>query len=44
MDIVTLNGGAQPKGEPCEAAHYHGFWGMDDAVVNAITAWIAALK
>lgn len=44
VDIVTLNGGAQPKSEPCEAAHYHGFWGMDDAVVNAITAWIAALK
>ncbi len=44
VDIQTLSGGAAPKGDPCEAAHYHGFWGMDGDVVQAITAWLSGVN
>lgn len=40
VDILTLSGGAQPKSDPCDAAHYHGFWGLDAEVVRSITGWL----
>ncbi|MEL3889250.1 hypothetical protein V6B08_03210 [Ferrovibrio sp. MS7] len=44
VDIEVISGGAAPKGDPCEAAHYHGFWGMDGDVVKAITTWLDGIK
>ena len=44
VDIVTLNGGG-PRGstaDPCGAAHYHGFNGIDDQAVAATVQWLAA--
>jgi dienelactone hydrolase len=44
VDIVTLNGGS-PRGStaaPCSAAHYHGFYGIDDQAVAATVQWLAA--
>ena len=36
-------GGAPPESGPCEGKSPHGFWGLDQQVVNAATAWIAGL-
>ena len=32
------------QSSPCEGKSPHGFWGLDAQVVNAATAWIAALR
>jgi pimeloyl-ACP methyl ester carboxylesterase len=37
---VYLKGGANPTGNPCEALHWHGFIGMENEVVDTISAWI----
>ncbi|TAJ89279.1 hypothetical protein [Reyranella sp.] len=44
VDIVTLEGGGprSKTAEPCGAAHYHGFWGIDDQAVAATVKWLAA--
>jgi dienelactone hydrolase len=44
VDIVTLDGGS-PRGstaDPCGAAHYHGFNGIDDQAVAATVQWLRA--
>ena len=38
----SFSGGQPPESEPCEARSPHGFWGLDPAVVGAITGWIGA--
>ncbi|GFO69601.1 hypothetical protein GMLC_31800 [Geomonas limicola] len=38
---VMVSGGANPRGNPCEALHWHGYIGMEQQVVDLITAWIA---
>ena len=38
--LLMLHGGGEATGDPCEAAHFHGFIGMEQAVVDAISAWI----
>ncbi len=41
---MTLDGGG-PRGataDACGAAHYHGFYGMDDQAVAATVQWLAA--
>ncbi|WP_300300631.1 hypothetical protein [Ferrovibrio sp.] len=44
VDIKMLKGGqADKKGEECEADGYHGFAGLDDAVVGIITEWLKVL-
>ncbi|WP_341895127.1 hypothetical protein [Ferrovibrio terrae] len=44
VDIMMLKGGqADKKGEECEAAGHHGFAGLDQDVVAAITGWLKAL-
>lgn len=43
IDIVMITGGGVVRGNPCEAQHHHGFVGQDQAVTDAITAWIARL-
>lgn len=44
VDIAMITGGGVPRGNPCEAQHYHGFVGQDQAVTDAITTWIARLS
>jgi hypothetical protein len=39
----SFTGGLPPESPPCEAKSPHGFWGLDQQVVNAATAWIATL-
>lgn len=38
--LVMVNGGADPRGDPCEALHWHGFVGMEREAVELIAAWI----
>lgn len=37
---VYVKGGANPKGDPCEALHWHGFIGMEKEVIDLISDWI----
>jgi pimeloyl-ACP methyl ester carboxylesterase len=37
---IYVRGGSNPKGNPCEALHWHGFIGMEKEVVDLISAWI----
>ena len=37
---IYVRNGANPKGNPCEALHWHGFIGMEKEVVDLISAWI----
>lgn len=37
---VYVKGGANPRGNPCEALHWHGFIGMEKEVVDLISDWI----
>ena len=39
VDVKTLSGGAS-EGSPCEAWAYHGFNGLDQEVVDLVTAWL----
>ena len=44
VDIVMLTGGqADPPGQECEAAGYHGFAGLDADVVRTVTGWLKTL-
>jgi predicted esterase len=38
--LVMLDGGANPRGDPCEAFHWHGFVGMEQEAVQTIANWI----
>jgi len=40
VDVATLDGGGPGRGDPCEGDSPHGFAGMDQQVVDAITRWI----
>jgi hypothetical protein len=44
VDIVTLEGGGprSSAADPCGAAHYHGFNGIDDQAVAATVEWLRA--
>lgn len=37
---VYVSGGANPRGDPCQAMHWHGYIGMEREVVDLISAWI----
>jgi pimeloyl-ACP methyl ester carboxylesterase len=37
---IMVKAGANPKGNPCEALHWHGFIGMEKEAVQIIAAWI----
>lgn len=39
----SFSGGLPAESEPCEARSPHGFYGLDPAVVGAITGWIGEL-
>ena len=38
--LVMFTGGANPKGDPCAALHYHGFIGAEAQAVAAVAQWI----
>ncbi|MDD2879073.1 MAG: alpha/beta hydrolase [Rhodoferax sp.] len=38
--LMMVSGGADPKGNPCEANHWHGFIGMEPQAVLDISDWI----
>lgn len=42
VETMVLSGGAPARGEACEAQGPHGFFGLDDQVVGAITGWLRA--
>lgn len=37
---VLVNGGAGASGDFCEPMHFHGYIGMEKAVLDLIAAWI----
>lgn len=37
---LYVKGGANPKGDPCQALHWHGFIGMEKEMVDIISGWI----
>ena len=37
---IMVSGGTGATGNPCDALHYHGYIGMEGAVVEQIAAWI----
>lgn len=39
VDVALLSGG-RTQGDPCEAASYHGFLGLDAEVVGTTVAWL----
>jgi len=41
-ELIGIDGGSTPDGDPCEAYHYHGFVGREPAVVKIIADWIKA--
>jgi predicted esterase len=40
--LLIVKGGGDPRGDECQALHYHGFIGMEAQAVKLITDWIAA--
>ena len=38
--LLLVNGGGNPSGDPCEALHFHGYIGMENEAVGLITDWI----
>lgn len=42
-NLVTVRGGV-PEGDPCGAAHLHGYQGREELVVRAIISWIKTGK
>lgn len=37
---VFVDGGSNPRGDPCEAFHWHGYIGMEEEAVDLIARWI----
>jgi hypothetical protein len=40
--LLLVSGGGEPRGDPCEPYHHHGYIGMEQEAVDAIAAWIRA--
>jgi hypothetical protein len=38
--LMMVSGGTNPKGNPCEGNHWHGFIGMEPQAVVDISSWI----
>jgi hypothetical protein len=41
-ELIPIDGGGPPTGNPCEARHHHGFIGQEAEVVKDIADWIKA--
>ncbi len=42
VEVRIVEGGDDPRGDPCEAFHYHGYIGIEREVVSTIADWIKA--
>lgn len=42
VETITLSGGVRTQDDPCEALGPHGFAGIDQQLVDTITAWLKA--
>lgn len=40
VDFTEINGGAYPRSAPCDNLSAHGFFGVEDKVVQIITDWV----
>jgi hypothetical protein len=43
-ELLTFSGGDAPQSEACEPLAPHGYFGIEERVIDAITAWISAAK
>jgi hypothetical protein len=43
-ELLTFSGGEAPQSAPCEPLAPHGYFGIEDRVVDAIAGWITAAK
>lgn len=41
VDFTEVNGGAYPRSAPCDNLSTHGFFGIEEKVVQVITEWVA---
>jgi hypothetical protein len=41
VDLIGVTGGIPPASGPCEALSNHGFYGVEQSVVRAMTDWLA---
>jgi len=41
-ELIGIDGGSTPHGDPCQPYHYHGFVGREREVVKIIADWIKA--
>jgi hypothetical protein len=39
-ELLTFSGGEAPQSEACEPLAPHGYFGIEEKVVDAIAAWI----
>jgi pimeloyl-ACP methyl ester carboxylesterase len=39
-ELITLEGGSPPRGLPCSAQSFHGFFGMEDVLMDRLASWI----
>lgn len=44
VDFVGVTGGLPPASDPCEALSNHGFFGIEDQVVDIIAKWVSGNK
>lgn len=40
IELISFEGGDEPRSQPCEAMSHHGYIGQDAEVVGAISRWI----
>jgi len=40
VELLSFKGGSQVDSNPCRGLSYHGFYGIEDEVVDAISKWI----
>jgi pimeloyl-ACP methyl ester carboxylesterase len=43
-ELLTFSGGDAPQSDACEPLAPHGYFGIEDRVVDAIAAWITAAR
>jgi pimeloyl-ACP methyl ester carboxylesterase len=42
VDLLSFEGGATARSDPCDALSHHGYLGLEPLVVDAIVTWIKA--
>lgn len=42
VDMLVMRGGEPLRGDPCDTFGPHGFYGLDQQVVDAVTGWLKA--